>query len=558
MYIKESSAFVTSGLSSEEDKRYSTEEHPLQLIDNLLPRPILKTESTVFQAFTMRLSTVFAGLLLSSASTFAGPLTYRSDLKSILTNSNITWSAGTVISFPDTPYFTNATHRWTIAHEPTYAAAISPVNEEDVATAVKLAVQNGISFLATGGRHGFTTTLGELQQGLAIDLSQLDSFSADINSSTVTLGGAARAGSFQDQLYAGGLMLPGGSCACPGYNGLSVGGGIGRYLGPFGLVTDHLVSARVVTAAGKIVNVSETKNRDLFWALRGAGANFGIITSATYQAEKMVDHSNGFVLTADLYFTPNSTAAYFAYLEKVAANLPGNVAGIHITQWNATTGQPQLLTNWVWFGPEQEGRDFISQFIDLKPSLVQNFQYIPWTSIYSVSLAGYGDTALCIDGLYQWGYASNIKTFSASTYQTTFEALTQWYLDNPGARSSATNFEVFPNNALASIPGDETAYPWRDAKAYLTVTITVDDPSNQTLVNAGDSFARGLQSKWNVTSGYAAEGGATYINYASGSESLEARYGADKLPKLAALKKKWDPSNVFAYNNALPTSYPQA
>ncbi|KAH8585692.1 hypothetical protein B0O99DRAFT_646402 [Bisporella sp. PMI_857] len=504
----------------------------------------------------MRLSPMLAALLLSSASTFASPLTYRSDLKTILTGCNITWSASTVMSFPGTDYFTNATHRWTIAYEPTYAAAISPANEEDVAAAVKLAIQNGISFLATGGRHGFTPTLGELQQGLAIDLSQLNSFSADADSGTATLGGAARIGDFQEQLYAAGLMLPGGSCACPGYNGLSVGGGIGRYMGSFGLVTDRLLSARVVTATGKIVEVSKTKNRDLFWALRGAGANFGIITSATYQAEKMADHDDGYVLTADLYFTPNSTAAYFAYLEKVAPHIPSNVAGLHITQWNGTTGQAQLLTNWVWFGPEQEGRDFISQFIDLGPSLVQNFKYIPWTSIYSVSLAGYGDTALCIDGLYQWGYASNIKSLSGSTFQSTFESLMQWYAENPGARNSATNLEVFPNDALIAVPNDETAYPWRDTTAYLTVTITVDDPSNQTLLDAGDSFARGLQRKWNETSGYAAVGGATYINYASGSESLEARYGADKLPRLAKLKKKWDPSNVFAYNNPLPTSYP--
>lgn len=506
----------------------------------------------------MRHFTQWASLSQCSVPVLAGLSTYGTDFQAALAEGNITWSSNTTLSFPGSDVFANATERWSIAHEPTYAAAISPATEEDVVTAVRIAAQNGIPFLATGGRHGRTNTLGELQHGLAIDLSQLNSFSADTDSSTVTLGGAAVIGQFQDRMYAAGLMLPGGSCACPGYNGIGLGGGIGRYMGMFGVVSDRLVSARVVTATGDLVTASETENPDLFWALRGAGANFGIVTSATYKAEKMSDHSDGNVLTVDLYFEANSTAAYFDYVAKVAPNIPSNVAGIHISLWNDTIGQAQVLANWVWFGPEQEGRDYLTQFIKWSPHPVQNFVYIPWNQILSVSLAGFGDTAVCIDGTYQWGYSANMKSWNSTggTMQETFELLSQWLVENPTARSTNTNFEIFSNGAVAEVPNDATAYRWRDAKAYFVINMVVDDPSDQALVDAADVFALGLHSNWNETSGYAGEGGAVYLNYASGTEPLEARYGADKLPKLVALKNKWDPNNVFAYSNGLPISYP--
>lgn len=488
----------------------------------------------------------------------AGLQERETDIQAALSRHNVTWSANTILSYPGSDEFYNSTERWSIAYEPTYFGAISPATEQDVAQAVKIAVQNNITFLATGGRHGRTTTLRELQQGLAIDLSQLKSFYANMEDSTVTLGGAALIGEFQDQMYAAGLMLPGGSCACPGYNGVGLGGGIGRYMGMFGMVSDRLVSANVVTATGDLVTASATENPDLFWALRGAGANFGVVTSATYKAEKMSDHDDGNVLTVDLYFEANSTAAYYAYLAKVGPTLPANVAGVHITLWNDTIGRAQVLVNWVWFGPEQEGREFLAQFIRFTPHPVQNYVYIPWNQVLSTSLAGFGDTSVCIDGTYQFGYAANMKewTTMGASMQDTFEKLAEWLLENPAARTSNTNFEIFSNDAVAAVPDEATAYSWRDAKAYFVINMVVDDPSDQNLVDAADAFALGLHSNWNETGGYAEEGGAVYLNYAAGIESLEARYGATKLPKLARLKQKWDPDNIFAFSNGIPTSYP--
>ncbi|ORY71071.1 uncharacterized protein BCR38DRAFT_415855 [Pseudomassariella vexata] len=503
-------------------------------------------------------SLTWLGLLGFPASAYAAPfLESRGeavDIQSIFSSSNTSWASGTTLSFPNSQQFELATERWSTTQAPSYVAAISPANEKDVALAVKLATRFNISFLATGKRHGYTTTLGKLQRGLAIDLSKLNSFEADVNARTVTLGGAAGIGDFQDELYAMGLMVPHGSCACPGYVGLTVGAGIGRYMGTMGLVTDHLLSARVVTAKGDIITVSQTENSDLFWGLRGAGANFGIITSATYRAERAADHNNGFVLTADLHYRPNSTAAYFAHLEKT--KLPANVGGVHLTIYNATEGQAELLANWVWIGPEREGRAFMEQFLALGPASVDNYEYVPWNRLLGTSVSGFGAGGNCIGDQYRNTYSSNLKTVSAASMQRTFTRLQKWYVDHPNARNTGTNLEVFPNDAVAAVSDDATAYPWRDTKAYMVVGIMVDDVNNKTLLDAGDQLSRELRADWDATGGYAAEGGAVYINYAHGDESLESKYGARKLPRLAALKKEWDPKNVFAYNNVLSTQYP--
>lgn len=481
------------------------------------------------------------------------------NLRTILTSSDVHWSSNTIIAFPDSYEFTNATERREAANEPTFGASITPANEHDVAAAVKLAVQNNIPFLATGGRHGGGLGYGKMQGGLAIDLSNFKSFKADTDASTVTIGGAASIGEFHNELYESGLMLPSGSCACPGYAGLAVGGGIGRYSGSLGLVTDRLIAARVVTSRGEIINVSETENADLFWGLRGAGANFGIITSATYKAARAAEHANGYALTVDLHFGPNATAAYFKHLESIADDLPGNVGGLHLTSYNFTNDRAEMFVNWVWFGQEQEGRAFIDQFMAFGPYRVENYDYIPWNQIMSMAGNGLGENELCIPEVYANTYASNLKQFSASTFQATFDKLQQFYIDYPEGRASGSNLEILPNQAVAAMPEDFDAYPWRDTKGFFTVSASFLDTeslSNQTLLDAGDRLGRELRDSWTKTGGYAKEGGTIYVNYAHGDESIERVYGVNKLPRLAALKKKWDPRNVFRFNNPLPTSYP--
>lgn len=112
--------------------------------------------------------------------------------------------------------------------------------------------------------------------------------------------------------------------SCPGYVGVTLGSGVNRFNGLFGLVADALVSARVVVADGRVVTASRTENSDLFWGLRGAGANLGVVTSATFQAHKLVNQ--GQILNADFILPANQSKQYFDFLGSLSGKMPANLA----------------------------------------------------------------------------------------------------------------------------------------------------------------------------------------------------------------------------------------
>ena len=164
------------------------------------------------------------------------------------------------------------------------------------------------------------------------------------------MGGATTLHDFQDALYEAGYMIrrfprqsddlvrsadtdtESGSISCPGYVGVTIGSGVGRFQGVFGLVADALVSARLVTADGRVVEVSKTQNPDLFWGIRGAGANLGVITSATYQAHKLVNQ--GQMLNADLIFPANKSKEYFDVLGSLSGKMPEKLAVITLVVYD--------------------------------------------------------------------------------------------------------------------------------------------------------------------------------------------------------------------------------
>ncbi|PYI24917.1 FAD-binding domain-containing protein [Aspergillus indologenus CBS 114.80] len=474
------------------------------------------------------------------------------DFATLLANKTNLWSHGTVVSFPENAYFENATERWTTWAAPSYFAAVSPATEQDVVTAIKLATSSNISFLTTGGRHGFTVTLGELDQGLAIDLGQLDSYHIDSTAETVTIGGSTTIGDLLEPLAAAGFMIQSGSGSCPGYVGLTVGAGVGRYMGYFGLVMDGLLSARMVTADGRLVEVSATKNPDLFWGLRGAGANLGVITSATYKLHRMSDHNDGMIMNADFIFPLNHTEAYFRYLATWSGRMPAHVAAITLVNYNTTTQEPQVHANWIYIGPEAEARQFLAPILALHPAS-STLTYVPWNKLLATAGgAGFND-ALCQKGANRNFYTVNLRKLTAATFQDTFDQMAAFYAGYPDAPSTYINIETFPNQATVAVPDHATAYPWRDAIGFIQVGIIPDEGASAATQQAGDALALRLRQSWVQTSGYPDL--AIYVNYAHGDETLEQIYGRTKLPRLAKLKKQWDPTNVFGYNNGLPTSY---
>ncbi|KAI1771739.1 hypothetical protein F4818DRAFT_428910 [Hypoxylon cercidicola] len=472
-------------------------------------------------------------------------LAARDDLRDILTNQH--WSSNTSVSFPGSTKFFDVTERWTTFSAPTYSAAISPDTEQDLVKIVKLATSKNIPFLATGGRHGYTTTYGRLQNGLAIDLSHFDSINVDTTARTVTVGPGVTVGQILDPLYNAGLSIQTGSSPCPSLIGVSLGGGIGRYQGVYGLIADALVSLRMVTANGDVIDVSKHSHPDLFWAMRGAGSNFGIVVSATYEVHPLID--GGDVFVAEFLVSAERTSEYFQTMEAMSP-LPANLNSIMIMNYNATTNQTQLRVQWVYIGHEDAGRKAMAPIFDLD-LVATRINVDPWNKLLVNTFGGIIES-ICEPNLSRDLYSWNFKNVSASTYETTFAKMDDFFAKYPNGRDADVQYEFFPNQAMAAVPADETAYRWRDSTGYVNY-IFYNHGDNGT-ESAEVALGREVRADNVATSGYPEL--TTFINYAHGDERLERIYGENKLPRLAALKKTWDPNSVFSFNNGLPTKYP--
>ncbi|ROT38906.1 FAD-binding domain-containing protein [Sodiomyces alkalinus F11] len=458
------------------------------------------------------------------------------------------WSPDTYVSFPGSQEFEQSTERWTTFSAPTYRAAISPATEEDVAKIVKLATCRNIPFLATSGRHGYTTTLGDLQNGLAIDLSQLNSFELDTTAETLTVGPGVTVGEVFDPLFNAGFDIQTGSAPCPSLIGVTLGGGVGRYQGVYGLIADALVSVRMVTAHGDIIEVSEDSYPDLFWGIRGAGSNFGIITSATYKLHPLTEDGDTFI--AEFIVSAEGSPEYFHTLEAMQP-LPAELSSIMLITSNPVTNATQTLVHWVYKGREADALAALAPILALDIE-VTAMMSVPWNEMVGAAFGGVVEE-ICIHNINRDLYSFNLKNYAAETYVESFNKMHDYFMEYPAGRNSVLQFEFFPNQAMEAFPQNYTAFPWRDTTGYINFNIIYDAAEEET---AAASTALGLELRDDLvaTSGFPEL--TVFVSYAHGDEKLEQIYGADKLPHLAALKKEWDPLEVFSYNNGIPTEYP--
>ncbi|KAF5656998.1 hypothetical protein FCIRC_13432 [Fusarium circinatum] len=407
---------------------------------------------------------------------------------------------------------------------------------------------HNIPFLATGARHGYTTTLGELRNGLAIDLSHFKEFELDADAKTLTVGPGVTVGEIFDPLFRAGFDIQTGSAPCPSFIGVTLGGGVGRFQGVYGLLSDALISARLITSNGQVVEVSRTNYPDLFWAIRGAGANFGAVVSATYSVHPLTN--NGDMFVAEFIVPPRRWTEYFRKMESMSP-LPAELSSLLLNSFNTTTNQTQLYAHWAYKGTETEARKHLSPILNMNLTATQ-MRVLTWNRLVEKTFAGAAVT-VCQPNTNRNLYTLSMRNYSASTWEAVSSKLTTFYARYPQARSSSLLYEFFPNQAMAAIPLDESAFPRRDTTAYINLILT-SSLHNSEMDNALIRFGEEIRRDVAATSGYSEI--TTFVNYAHGDETLEQIYGKEKLARLAALKKIWDPKEVFSFNNGLPIRYP--
>ncbi len=271
--------------------------------------------------------------------------------------------AGSVIR-PDDEAYEEARRVYNAMVDVRPAAIVRCAGEDDVVAVVRLAAEKGMDLAVRGGGHsvpGFGTAEG----AIVADLSGLQSVRVDDATRTASAGGGTTWGRFNDVTAAHGLATTGGIISTTGIGGLTLGGGIGYLCRGHGLSCDNLVSARVVTADGSLVTADENENADLFWALRGGGGNFGVVTEFTYRLHPVTTIYGG-----PMFFELADGAAVLRYFRDFIATAPREFGGFPAFQIapplpfvpENRAGEPFVALVSCWTGPEEEGRQILDGF----------------------------------------------------------------------------------------------------------------------------------------------------------------------------------------------------
>jgi len=433
----------------------------------------------------------------------------------------------------DDPGYEEARAVWNAMIDKRPALIARCAGARDVKTSLDFAMRHGLLFSVRGAGHNIAGS-ALCEDGLTIDLSQMRAVDVDAGAGTARVQPGATLGDVDAATLPHGLAVPVGINSTTGIAGLTLGGGFGWLSRKYGLTVDSLLSADVVTADGRELTASETENPDLFWALKGGGGNFGIVTSFTFRLR-----AAGPDLLCGLIVHPYSEGGnvLHTYRDFVAG------ASDDMTVWAVLRDAPPLP-----FLPEE----------------VHGSKVVVLAFVYAGDPAE-GERELAPLRAYGSPHGEHIGVMPFAAFQQAFDPLLA-----PGSRNywKSHNFAALEDGLVdellaytgnlpspqseifiaqvggeaARIPADSAAYPHRDAGFIMNVHTRWEDPADDALCVG---WARTF---FDATASYST--GGVYLNFVSDAEDAErvtAAYGAN-YEKLRQVKSKYDPGNVFRTN----------
>ena len=414
------------------------------------------------------------------------------------------------------------------------AAVVRCRDTADVITCVRFAAAHGVEIAVRGGGHN-TAGLGVGDGALVIDLSLLRSTTVSPGSRTVRADAGCTWGDVDHATAAFGMATPSGIVASTGVAGLTLGGGIGYLSRRFGLTVDNLLAADVVLADGTLVTASADSHPDLFWALRGGGGNFGIVTSFTFACHDIGEH--GMIIGGPVFYdfadTPEVMRWYRELLPALPEELSGWIGLITIPPAppfpEELWGRTSCAIVWCYTGAHDRADEVLEPVRSYGQPLVVGLQPMPFTVLQSAF------DALYPAGL-QWYWRSDVF---AEISDAAIEVHRKYGAQLPSGHST---MHLYPIDGAASrVAADATAFPYRGG-GWSGVIVGVDpDPANAQAIS---QWTRDYWSELHPTSV-----GATYVNFLmdEGDERVRASYGGN-YDRLAQVKRRYDPKNVFHVN----------
>ncbi|KAK5656478.1 hypothetical protein OQA88_4861 [Cercophora sp. LCS_1] len=422
---------------------------------------------------------------------------------------------------------------------PSFVLSVHVATAEDVEAVVKYANHIHTPFLAVSGAHGWPTDMNRLQGGIQINLRKLNTTRISQDGDTAAVAGGTLQHEAVRSLYAQGKKMA----------GPLLGGGHSMLQGQHGFAADNLVSARLVLANGSAVTVSATENPDLFWAIRGAGHNFGIATSLRV---KVYDASKDWTLLT-FVFTQDKLEAYFDTwnaLEAEHDDAGGLLVlnGLFARNPAADAINPVIILQIFYTGDDNPLVDiYRDAFLALRPLVNTSVSSIAYVGLYK---AGGLDisSSVCRKNENLAGFPNSVARWHAGAMRKGFNLFAELTADET-FNTSAFILESYGRHGVRAVPPNENAVAPEERTLHLLGSPLLwwvgHDPKNR---EKAVSYGKRMQDAVRGSNPPHA-----YVNYAVGTEPLDEMYGRDeeRIERLRRLKREYDPLNRFGFYNPI-------
>lgn len=441
------------------------------------------------------------------------------------------------------------------------AAIVFPNNTNAVASSVKVGVGEKLPISPRAGGHSYAAYgLGGTNGALVIDLQRIKQVSVDASTGEAVIGTGSRLGDIALSLNnQGGRALPHGTCPYVGLGGHASFGGYGYTSRQWGLTIDQIIGHEVVLANGSIITTSKTVNPDLFWALRGAGSSYGVMTSMRFRTQTAPSQATNYIY--DWNLDEAGTASALIKLQTFCmSNLPAQLGMTTNIRKSTQSGKLLFSFTGAWYGAQNAFTAVVQPFISQMPTPSRtSVKTTDWiTSLQALA----GNQALSSSGVdltaeHDTFYAKSITTPQASPMSNSSIRAFSKYLANQGVQSNTVWFvqvELYggKNSAVTSVPADATAFAQRAilftiqfyasssnfAPPYPTSGLTFMD-------NMVDSIVNNNPSGWN----YGAY--ANYVDDRLSASQWKSLYYNTHYQRLTQVKGVYDPQNVFVYPQSI-------
>ncbi len=402
---------------------------------------------------------------------------------------------------------------------------VRPTTANDVVAAIRFAREEELPIAVRSGGHSIPG-LSTCDDGIVIDLSRMNGARVDASERTAWVNGGALLGELDREAQAVGLVCPVGVVSHTGVAGLTLGGGMGRLQRKYGLTIDNLLAVELVTADGRQVRASDEEHEDLFWGLRGAGANFGVATAFQFRL-----HPLAWPVTHGTLGHPIERATELgARFRELVATGPDELWA-SFSLGHLPDGRPTAAVTVLHSGrPEDAERD-LAGLRAFGPPLSDSIEPAPHL----------GPQTMADEGQ-RWGQRFSMKSAFVRSLDDDLVALCVDHLGRAPAGGDS-GFSVWAcGGAIARVPDDATAFTGRSGAFWLAAETQWHDPARD------DELRPWSREALDAVQPYATEG--RYVNDVAetGRDVARSIYGPEKHDRLAALKRVWDPDNVFRLN----------